>query len=222
VSEEHVVRGDDGVARCFWGASAPEYISYHDTEWGFPVADDRRLFEKLCLEGFQSGLSWLTILRKREGFRKAFAGFDFEQVASFGAKDVKRLLGDASIVRHRGKIEATINNAQRAVELVEAEGSLAAFVWQFEPDPASRPKRMTWEALLELAQTPESRALAKELKRRGWRFVGPTTVYAFMQAMGLVNDHLDGCDARPSVETARAEFTSPSRGTRNRRTASSR
>jgi DNA-3-methyladenine glycosylase I len=221
VSEEHVVRGDDGVARCFWGASAPEYVSYHDTEWGFPVADDRRLFEKLCLEGFQSGLSWLTILRKREGFRKAFAGFDFEQVASFGAKDVKRLLGDASIVRHRGKIEATINNAQRAVELVEAEGSLAAFVWQFEPDPASRPKRMTWEALLELAQTPESRALAKELKRRGWRFVGPTTVYAFMQAMGLVNDHLDGCDARPAVEAARSGFTFPSRGTRNRRTASS-
>ena len=222
MSEEHVVRGDDGVARCFWGSSAPEYVSYHDTEWGFPVADDRRLFEKLCLEGFQSGLSWQTILRKREGFRKAFAGFDFEQVASFGAKDVKRLLGDASIVRHRGKVEATINNAQRAVELVEAEGSLATFVWQFEPDPASRPKRMTWEALLELAQTPESRALAKELKRRGWRFVGPTTVYAFMQAMGLVNDHLDGCDARALVETARAGFTSPSRDTRNRRTASSR
>jgi DNA-3-methyladenine glycosylase I len=221
LSAEHVVRGDDGVARCFWGTSAPEYVAYHDTEWGFPVADDRRLFEKLCLEGFQSGLSWLTILRKREGFRKAFAGFDFEQVASFGAKDVKRLLGDASIVRHRGKIEATINNAQRAVELVGAEGSLASFVWQFEPDPASRPKRMTWEALLELAQTPESRALAKELKRRGWRFVGPTTVYAFMQAMGLVNDHLEGCDARPAVEAARSGFTFPSRGTRNRRTASS-
>ena len=143
-------------------------------------------------------------------------------MASFGAKDVKRLLGDASIVRHRGKIEATINNAQRAVELVEAEGSLASFIWQFEPDPASRPKRMTWEALLELAQTPESRALAKELKRRGWRFVGPTTVYAFMQAMGLVNDHLDGCDARAPAETARAEFTSPSSGTQSRRTASSR
>ncbi|MGH3081801.1 MAG: DNA-3-methyladenine glycosylase I [Gaiellaceae bacterium] len=222
MSAEHVVRGEDGVARCFWGASPPEYVAYHDTEWGFPVAHDRRLFEKLCLEGFQSGLSWLTILRKREGFRKAFAGFDFERVASFGANDVKRLLGDASIVRHRGKIEATINNAQRAVELVEAEGSLAAFVWQFEPDPASRPKRMTWEALLELAQTPESRALAKELKRRGWRFVGPTTVYAFMQAMGLVNDHIDGCDARASVEAARAEFTSPSRGSRSPRTASSR
>jgi DNA-3-methyladenine glycosylase I len=219
--EEHVVRGEDGVARCFWGASAPEYVDYHDSEWGFPVADDQRLFEKLCLEGFQSGLSWLTILRKREGFRRAFAGFDFEQVARFGAKDVERMLADAAIVRHRGKIEATINNAQRAVELVEAEGSLAAFVWQFEPDPATRPKRMTWDAALELAQTPESRALAKELKRRGWRFVGPTTVYAFMQAMGLVNDHLDGCDARAEVDAARAAFTSPSRGSRSPRRGSS-
>jgi DNA-3-methyladenine glycosylase I len=208
-SDERLISGEDGVVRCFWADSAPEYRAYHDTEWGFPVADDRRLFEKVCLEGFQSGLSWLTILRKREGFRKAFAGFDFEQVAKFGEKDVERLLGDASIVRHRGKIEATVNNARRAVELVEAEGSLAAFVWQFEPDPATRPKRMTWDALLEMAQTAESRALAKELKRRGWRFVGPTTVYAFMQAMGLVNDHLEGCDAREAVERARAAFTSP-------------
>jgi len=220
--DERLVRGDDGVVRCFWSDSAPEYRAYHDTEWGFPVDDDRRLFEKLCLEGFQSGLSWLTILRKREGFRRAFAGFDFERVARFGEKDVESLLGDASIVRHRGKIEATINNAQRAVELVEAEGSLAAFVWQFEPEPASRPTQFTWDVLLELAQTPESRALAKELKRRGWRFVGPTTVYAFMQAMGLVNDHLDGCHARAAVESARAAFTSPSRGTPSRRTASSR
>lgn len=208
--------------RCFWSNSAPEYRAYHDTEWGFPVDDDQRLFEKLCLEGFQSGLSWLTILRKREGFRSAFVGFDFEQVARFGEKDVERLLGDASIVRHRGKIEATVNNARRALELVEAEGSLAAFVWQFEPDPASRPKRLTWAALMEMAQTPESSALAKELKRRGWRFVGPTTVYAFMQAMGLVNDHLHGCDTREAVDAARAGFTSPSRGTRRPRTASSR
>jgi DNA-3-methyladenine glycosylase I len=207
---EGLTRGDDGATRCFWGDSAPEYRAYHDTEWGFPVADDHRLFEKLCLEGFQSGLSWLTILRKREGFRRAFAGFDFEQVAQFGEKDVEGLLGDASIVRHRGKIEATINNAQRAVELVDEEGSLAAFVWRFEPDPATRPKRPTWEALLEMAQTPESRALAKELKRRGWRFVGPTTVYAFMQAMGLVNDHLHGCDARKRAVDARAAFTVPS------------
>jgi DNA-3-methyladenine glycosylase I len=209
VSDDRLVRGDDGVVRCFWGASAPEYVAYHDAEWGFPVADDRRLFEKLCLEGFQSGLSWLTILRKREGFRRAFAGFDFEQVARFGAKDVERLLADASIVRHRGKIEATINNAGRAVEMVKQEGSLAAFVWGFEPDPASRPKRLTWDALLAMAQTPESQALAKELKRRGWRFVGPTTVYAFMQAMGLVNDHLHGCDAREAVGEARAPFTVP-------------
>jgi DNA-3-methyladenine glycosylase I len=209
LSGDSLVRGDDGFVRCFWGASAPEYLAYHDSEWGFPVADDHRLFEKLCLEGFQSGLSWLTILRKREGFRQAFANFDFEQVAHFGPRDVERLLADASIVRHRGKIEATVNNAQRAVELVEQEGSLAAYVWRFEPDGASRPKRLTWDELRELGQTPESRALAKDLKQRGWRFVGPTTVYAFMQAMGLVNDHLDGCDAREAVERARAAFMPP-------------
>jgi DNA-3-methyladenine glycosylase I len=208
-SDDGLARGDDGVARCFWGDSPPEYRAYHDTEWGFPVADDRRLFEKLCLEGFQSGLSWLTILRKRENFRKAFFGFDFEQVAHFGSRDVQRLLGDAGIVRHRGKIEATINNAQRAVELVDEDGSLAAYVWRFEPDPASRPKRLTWAAALEMAETPESQALAKDLKRRGWRFVGPTTVYAFMQAMGLVNDHLDGCAIRGAADQARATFTPP-------------
>ena len=191
-----VVRGEDGVARCAWGDSTPDYRIYHDDEWGRPVGDDTRLFEKLCLEGFQSGLSWLTILRKREAFRSAFAGFDFEQVARFGEADVERLLGDAGIIRHRGKIEATINNAQRAVEMVEAEGSIAAFVWSFEPDRERGPSGAS--------ETAESRALAKELKRRGWRFVGPTTVYAFMQAMGLVNDHLEGCDAREPVERARA------------------
>ena len=191
-----LVRADDGVVRCAWGDSAPEYRAYHDTEWGWPVTDDRRLFEKLCLEGFQSGLSWLTILRKREAFRSAFAGFDFEQVARFGEADVERLLGDAGIIRHRGKIEATINNARRAVEMVEAEGSIAAFVWSFEPDRKTGPSGAS--------ETAESRALAKELKRRGWRFVGPTTVYAFMQALGLVNDHLEGCDAREPVERARA------------------
>lgn len=210
MSDERVVRGEDGVVRCFWGSSPPEYQAYHDTEWGFPVDDDRRLFEKLVLEGFQSGLSWLTILRKRDNFRKAFAGFDFERVARFGEMDVERLLQDAGIVRHRGKIEAAINNAQRAVELVDEEGSLAAYVWRFEPDSASRPKRFTWDVLLEMAQTPESKALAKDLKRRGWRFVGPTTVYAFMQAMGLVNDHLDGCDAREAAELARVAFDRPS------------
>jgi DNA-3-methyladenine glycosylase I len=201
-----LAKDEDGLVRCAWGDSAPEYRAYHDTEWGFPVADDRRLFEKLCLEGFQSGLSWLTILRKREGFRRAFADFDFEQVARFGDRDIERLLGDASIVRHRGKIEATINNAGRAVELVEEEGSLAAYVWRFEPDPATRPERLTWDVLLEMAATEEARALAKDLKRRGWRFVGPTTVYAFMQAMGLVNDHVDGCFAREAAQRARAEF----------------
>jgi DNA-3-methyladenine glycosylase I len=207
--DEGLVRSEDGLVRCSWGDSAPEYRPYHDEEWGFPVADDRRLFEKLCLEGFQSGLSWLTILRKREAFRRAFAGFDFARLARYGQRDVERLLGDASIVRHRGKIEATINNARRAVELTDEEGSLAAYAWRFEPDPAARPKRLTREALQELAETPESRALAKDLKRRGWRFVGPTTVYAFMQAMGLVNDHLHGCDIREPAERARAAFAPP-------------
>jgi DNA-3-methyladenine glycosylase I len=207
--DDGLVRGDDGVVRCWWGDSAPEYRPYHDTEWGFPVDDDRRLFEKLTLEGFQSGLSWLTILRKREGFRQAFAGFDFEQVAGFDGRDVERILGDSSIVRHRGKIESTINNAQRAVELVEAEGSLAAYVWRFEPDPATRPKRLTGAALRALATTPESVALAKDLKKRGWTFVGPTTVYAFMQAMGLVNDHIHGCAAQQPAEQARAAFVRP-------------
>jgi len=189
-----------------WGDSAPEYRAYHDTEWGFPVDEDRRLFEKLCLEGFQSGLSWLTILRKREAFRRAFADFDFEQVARFGDRDVERLLADASIVRHRGKIEATINNARRAVELVEEEGSLAAYVWRFEPDPATRPQRLTWDVLREMATTGDSQELAKDLKQRGWRFVGPTTVYAFRQAMRLVNDHIEGCFAREPAQRARAEF----------------
>ncbi len=201
-----VVRGDDGVNRCWWGDSAPEYRSYHDTEWGFPVAEDTRLFEKLSLEGFQAGLSWLTILRKREAFRSAFAGFDFRRVARYDERDISRLLADASIVRHRGKIEAVINNARRAVEVVEEEGSLAAYLWRFEPPARASMDRPT---LAELAHTAESRALARDLKRRGWRFVGPTTVYAFMQAMGLVNDHLDGCDIREPVERARANFERP-------------
>jgi DNA-3-methyladenine glycosylase I len=201
VSAERVVVGDDGVRRCWWGDSAPEYRPYHDTEWGFPVDDDIRLFEKLSLEGFQAGLSWLTILRKREAFRRAFKGFDFERVARFGKRDVERLLADASIVRHRGKIEAVIGNARRALELVESEGSLAAYVWRFEPEPQ--------RAAPLPAQTVESHALSRDLKRRGWRFVGPTTVYAFMQAMGLVNDHLDGCDAGREVERTRSKFKRP-------------
>jgi DNA-3-methyladenine glycosylase I len=205
--EDGIVVGDDGVARCWWASSAPEYRAYHDLEWGFPVADDVPLFEKLSLEGFQAGLSWLTILRKREAFRRAFAGFRFERIARFGEGDVARLLGDAEIVRHRGKIEAVINNARRAVELVAEEGSLAHFVWRFEPPP--RKTDLDRAGLAELALTPESTALAKDLKRRGWRFVGPTTVYAFMQAMGLVNDHLDGCAIGSEVERARARFKPP-------------
>jgi DNA-3-methyladenine glycosylase I len=191
--------GEDGRLRCAWGLSAPEYVTYHDTEWGFPVTDDRRLFEKLCLEGFQSGLSWLTILRKRENFRAAFDGFDHETVARYGDADVARLLADAGIVRHRGKIEATIANARAMGRLVEEEGSLRAFVSRYRPDESSRPSPVTWVALREMPSTPESTALSKELKRRGWRFVGPTTVYAFMQAMGLVNDHVEGCCIRPTV-----------------------
>jgi DNA-3-methyladenine glycosylase I len=207
VSDDGISRGEDGVARCWWGDSTPDYRVYHDTEWGFPVSDDVTLFEKLTLEGFQAGLSWLTILRKREDFRRAFKGFDFHRVASFGAGDIARLMDDSSIVRNRLKIEASVNNAQRAVELVEAEGSLAAYVWRFEPAERNRP--LDRGALGELSLTPESKALAKDLKRRGWRFVGPTTVYAFMQAMGLVNDHLGGCDAHAVVARARAGFKRP-------------
>lgn len=205
-----LVRNDDGLVRCSWGGGDhDDYRAYHDHEWGMPVVDDRKLFEKLCLEGFQSGLSWLTILRKREGFRRAFAGFDFEIVAGFGEREVERLLGDATIVRHRGKIEAAIGNARRALELVEAEGSLAAYAWGFEPSPDVRPGAVTYDWLMQQAQTDASRAMARDLKRRGWAFVGPTTVYAFMQAMGLVNDHLAGCHAQPAVESARAQLVRP-------------
>jgi DNA-3-methyladenine glycosylase I len=204
-----LVTGEDGKARCVWGASTPDYDVYHDGEWGRPVADDVRLFEKICLEGFQSGLSWLTILRKRENFRKGFAGFDFHKVARFGEKDVTRLLADAGIVRHRGKIESTINNARRAVELVGEAGSLAAFVWRFEPPAKDRPKRLDWETLRAMAKTPQSIALSKELKKRGWSFVGPTTMYAFMQGVGIVNDHIEGCFCRAPVERERKAFARP-------------
>jgi DNA-3-methyladenine glycosylase I len=207
VAADGLAVGEDGVARCFWADSTPDYRAYHDTEWGFPVSDDVRLFEKLSLEGFQAGLSWLTILRKREAFRAAFAGFDFRAVAGFDDGDVARLLHDAGIVRHRGKIAAVINNAARAVELVETEGSIAHHVWQFEP--AGHPGRLDRARLAELASTAESTALAKDLKRRGWRFLGPTTVYAFMQAMGLTNDHLDGCHTRAAAGAARQQFERP-------------
>jgi DNA-3-methyladenine glycosylase I len=192
---------DDSASlpRCGWAGDGGEMSTYHDTEWGYPVADDRRLFEKISLEGFQSGLSWRTILAKRPAFRKAFADFDYATVAGFDEADVQRLLGDAGIVRHRGKIEAVINNAGRAVELVDQEGSLAAFAWRYEPpDP-----------VLGAATSPESVAMSKELKRRGWRFVGPTTAYAFMQAMGLVNDHEPRCSFRAEVAAARQAFTVP-------------
>ena len=203
--------GPDGRPRCAWGLSAPDYLAYHDEEWGRPAGDDRRLFEKLCLEGFQAGLSWLTILRKRERFRDVFLGFDFERVARLGPRDVARLLRDPGIVRHRGKIEATIENARRACALVDEAGSLASFLWRFEPPPSARPRRVTWAALKGMATTPASLALSKELKRRGWRFVGPTTVQAFMQAMGLVNDHVEGCAIRRECARARAGFRPPGR-----------
>jgi len=210
VSGDGLLRGEDGTLRCWWPGADPLYVRYHDEEWGFPVDDDRRLFEKVCLEGFQSGLSWLTILRKRENFRKAFANFDPARVARFDARAVQRLLGDAGIVRHRGKIESTINNARRALALREEKGSLAAYFWQWVPAAADRPRRLTRRALGTMSTTPASVALSRDLRKRGWTFVGPTTIYAFMQAMGLVNDHLEGCSARArALEAARA-FRLPS------------
>jgi DNA-3-methyladenine glycosylase I len=206
---------DDGRVRCAWCVATPAYRVYHDEEWGLPTRDDRQLFEKLCLEGFQAGLSWLTILNKREAFRAAFAGFDAARMARFGERDIERLLGDAGIVRHRGKIESAINNARRVLELRSEFGSLAAYAWRFEPAPASRPKRLTLEALRAMSSSPESISLSKDLKRRGWSFVGPTTVYAFMQAMGLVNDHLDGCHARALVQAARTALPPPARADRS-------
>jgi len=204
-----LVRHPDGRVRCWWPGADAEYLRYHDEEWGRPVADDHRLFEKLCLEGFQAGLSWLTILRKREAFRRAFRGFDFRAVARFNRRSVERLLRDPGIVRHRGKIEAVLHNARRACALADECGSLAAFCWRFEPEPAERPRRLTRAALQRLAQTPASRALSRELRRRGWTYVGPTTAYAFMQAMGLVNDHVEGCAVRSAVEAARRRFQRP-------------
>ncbi|MCB1761049.1 MAG: DNA-3-methyladenine glycosylase I [Gammaproteobacteria bacterium] len=197
------VNGPDGKPRCAWCAAAPEFFDYHDNEWGYPVDDDRRLFEKLCLESFQSGLSWRTILAKRENFRTAFKAFDFHEVARYSTLDVDRLLQNEGIVRHRGKIEAVINNAKRAQELVEQEGSLAAFFWRYEPDPDGLAEPQS------RSKSDESVALSKALKKRGWKFVGPTTVYAFMQAMGLVNDHVHACVSRERVERARAAFERP-------------
>ena len=202
MGEHQVVRDQDGTARCWWAGTDPLYVDYHDREWGFPVVDDVRLFEKLCLEGFQAGLSWLTILRKRENFRSAFAGFDFHQVAGYGDSEIARLLDDAGIVRHRGKIEATISNASRALDLIDEFGSVTAYVWRYEPNRSGPPTDLP-------SITPESTAMSKDLKRRGWRFVGPTTVYAFMQAMGLVNDHIEECFVRPQAERDRAAMMKP-------------
>ncbi len=195
--------GPDGKSRCRWCDAAPEFLDYHDTEWGFPVSDDHRLFEKLSLEGFQSGLSWRTILAKRENFRAAFHDFDIDRIVRFTQRDINRLLKDEGIVRHRGKIEAVINNARRAQELVKREGSLAAFIWRYEPDAKQLAKPQT------ASTSAESLALSKELKKQGWKFVGPTTVYAFMQAMGLINDHVEDCVIRTKVERARKSFKRP-------------
>lgn len=198
--------GADGLVRCWWPGDDEGYVAYHDDEWGRPVTDDNRLFEKLCLEGFQSGLSWLTILRKRDNFRAAFCGFDIAAVAAFGPEDIERLLDDAGIVRHRGKIASAVNNARRAVELIEEFGSLGAYIWGWEP--AAAPDPLIGKDSLP-AITPESTALAKDLKQRGWTFVGPTTVYAFMQSMGLVNDHIEGCFVRADCESERAALVRP-------------
>ncbi len=200
-----IKRSEDGQERCRWGADDGIYADYHDKEWGRPVTDDTRLFEKICLEGFQAGLSWLTILKKRDNFRKAFKGFDFEKVARFNEASVQRLLKDAGIVRHQGKIRSTINNAKQAIVLRDEFGSLSDYFWTFEPDAKERPKRMTYAALNEMTESKASRALSKDLKKREWTFVGPTTAYAFMQAMGLVNDHLEGCCLRETCVALRNE-----------------
>ncbi|MEM1238484.1 MAG: DNA-3-methyladenine glycosylase I [Cyanobacteria bacterium P01_H01_bin.26] len=204
---EGITVGGDGQPRCWWPGNHTEYLAYHDHEWGYPVSDDIRLFEKICLEGFQAGLSWLTILRKRDNFRAAFDQFDFAKVARYTEADVGQLLQDSGIVRHRRKIESTINNAQQACALKEEWGSLAAYFWQYEP--TKRPRSCDYATLSQLSQTPESIALSKDLKKRGWSFIGPTTAYAFMQAMGLVNDHLEGCFVRPLVEQQRILFERP-------------
>ena len=203
MAQAGLVEGSDGVTRCAWHGNLPDYLHYHDHEWGRPAADDRRLFEKLSLEGFQAGLSWLTILRKREAFRAAFAGFDFDAVAKFGDAEIERCLADTGIVRHRGKIVSTINNARRAKEMVAEAGSLAAWFWRFEPSAKERPKKVDLAHLRANPTTAVSVRISKELKKRGWTFVGPTTVYAFMQAMGLVNDHVEGCAVRAAAEAAR-------------------
>ena len=209
MNDKYVQKGEDGVTRCWWGKGHQDYQAYHDEEWGRPTSNDFHLFEKICLEGFQSGLSWLTILRKRENFRKAFVQFDFNKVALFGESDVEELLQNAGIIRHRGKIEATINNARRAIELVDEFGSLAHYIWKWEPKE-SEPHIGKGEYNLPIPSiTKTSQLLSKDLKKRGWKFFGPTTAYAFMQAMGLVNDHMDGCCSKPIVDDLRKKLIVP-------------
>jgi len=209
MTETGIITGEDGKDRCFWHGNLPEYLRYHDEEWGRPVVNDIRLFEKICLEGFQSGLSWLTILRKRENFRAAFAGFDFEKVALFDDADIERCVADAGIIRHRGKIVSTINNARRAIALKQEFGSLARYFWSYEPGTGDRPGMVDRAYIAANPTTPVSVRISKDLKKRGWTFVGPTTVYAFMQAMGLVNDHVEGCFCRSEVEAIRKALVRP-------------
>ncbi|MCB1450114.1 MAG: DNA-3-methyladenine glycosylase I [Nitratireductor sp.] len=209
ITASGLLQGEDGVWRCAWHGNLPDYLVYHDQEWGRPVTGDTRLFEKICLEGFQSGLSWLTILRKRDNFREAFHGFDIERVAAMGEADIERLVKNAGIIRHRGKITSTINNARQAIVLANEKGSLAKYFWSFEPDQVSRPEIVTWEWMRANPVSPVSTAISKDLKKRGWSFVGPTTIYAFMQAMGLVNDHIAGCHCRESVEAERKALKRP-------------
>ena len=204
-----LIAGDDGNPRCWWHGNDPLYLNYHDTEWGHPVKDDIRLFEKISLEGFQAGLSWITILRKRENFREAFDRFDFKKIARYDEEKVLSLLKDEGIIRHRGKIEAVINNAQRMPEVKKEFGSFAAYIWQFEPKNDNRPMKYDYTTLSKITMSDESKALSNDLKKRGWKFVGPTTCYAFMQSMGVVNDHLEGCYCRSLIEQKRQDFVRP-------------
>lgn len=204
-----LIKDDSGITRCFWPGEDEQYVIYHDDEWGMPVDSDQRLFEKVCLEGFQAGLSWITILRKRENFRDAFHDFDIEKVAAMGDADIEKLVLNAGIIRHRGKIKSTINNARKAIEMAEAEGSVGAYFWRWEPPEEDRPDILTYDWLRNNPISPLSTALSKDLKKRGWSFVGPTTMYAFMQAMGMVNDHIEGCTCRGKIEAKRAEFVRP-------------
>ncbi|MBL4892454.1 MAG: DNA-3-methyladenine glycosylase I [Rhizobiaceae bacterium] len=208
-AENGLIKDEAGTTRCFWPGEDEQYVIYHDDEWGTPEDSDQRLFEKVCLEGFQAGLSWITILRKRENFRDAFHDFDIEKVAAMGDADIEKLVLNAGIVRHRGKIKSTINNARKAIELAETEGSVGAYFWRWEPPEDERPDVLTYDWLRENPISPLSTALSKDLKKRGWSFVGPTTMYAFMQAMGMVNDHIEGCTCRDKIDAKRAEFVRP-------------